>query len=233
MCTWPRRCYRCLIRDTLEWHPPPHVGTRAGSPSLPTPALTAASADTSPVSLRAVSNSGETRHRGLRPDAPVPSRTLTPGPPGPPPHLAQLTAVWHTLSAATQAELGHVSSDQVAEGLELARFRDLALADEAHRRALDPLLQRARLVSDQKRAVDDEIAALHRAHAERVATITGDVHEPLSPVYVSVQQQYNSTNILYLNILCIVVSVGKFMDDTVDIGSNPVSKHQIQPECGE
>ena len=50
---------------------------------------------------------------------------------------------------------------------------------------------------------------------------------------VSVQQQYNSTNILYLNILCIVVSVGKFMDDTVDIGSNPVSKHQIQPECGE
>ena len=41
---------------------------------------------------------------------------------------------------------------------------------------------------------------------------------------VSVQQQYNSTNILYLNILCIVVSVGKFMDDTVDIGSNPVSK---------
>ena len=50
---------------------------------------------------------------------------------------------------------------------------------------------------------------------------------------VSVQQQYNSTNILYLNILCIVVSVGKFMDGTVDIGSNPVSKHQIQPECGE
>ena len=37
MCTWPRRCYRCLIRDTLEWHPPPHMGTRAGSPSLPTP----------------------------------------------------------------------------------------------------------------------------------------------------------------------------------------------------
>ena len=145
------------------------------------PALTAASADTSPVSLRAVSHSGETRHRGLRPDALVPSRTLTPGPPGPPPHLAQLTAVWHTLSAATQAELGHVSSDQVAEGLELARFRDLALADEEHRRALDPLLQRARLVSDQNRAVDDEIAALHRAHAERVATITGNVHEPLSP----------------------------------------------------
>ena len=49
----------------------------------------------------------------------------------------------------------------------------------------------------------------------------------------TVQQQYNSTNILYLNILGIVVSVGKFMDDTVDIGSNPVSKHQIQPECGE
>ena len=49
--------------------------------------------------------------------------------------------------------------------------------------------------------------------------------------------QYSSSIIvlifLYLNILCIVVSVGKFMDDTVDIGSNPASKHQIQPECGE
>ena len=40
---------------------------------------------------------------------------------------------------------------------------------------------------------------------------------------VSVQQQYNSTNILYLNVLCIVVSVGKFMDDTVDIGSTRFS----------
>ena len=167
--------------------PPPPLRPRTASAAGPSrssaspPAFTAASADTSPVSLRAVSNSGETRHRGLRPDAPVPSRTLTPGPPGPPPHLAQLTAVWHTLSAATQAELGHVSSYQVAEGLELARFRDLAGADEEHRRALDPLLQRARLVADQKCAIDDEIAALHRAHAERVATITGDVHEPLSP----------------------------------------------------
>ena len=59
------------------------------------------------------------------------------------------------------------------------------------------------------------------------------VYYSLKQQNVSVQQQYNSTNILYLNILCIVVSVGKFMDDTVDIGSNPVSKHQIRPECGE
>ena len=127
------------------------------------------------------SSVGGAELQGLGPDAPVPSRTLNPGPPGPPPHLAQLTAVWHTLSAATQAELGHVSPDQVAEGLELARFRDLALADEEHRRALDPLLQRARLVSVQKLAVDDEIAALHRAHAERVAALTGNVYEPRSP----------------------------------------------------
>ena len=32
-----RRCNRCLIRDTLEWHPPPHMRTGIGSPSLPTP----------------------------------------------------------------------------------------------------------------------------------------------------------------------------------------------------
>ena len=43
----------------------------------------------------------------------------------------------------------------------------------------------------------------------------------------------SSTNILYLNILYIVVGMGKYMDAAVDIGSNPVSKHQIQPECGE
>ena len=36
-----------------------------------------------------------------------------------------------------------------------------------------------------------------------------------------------------LNILYIVVGVGKYMDAAVNIGSNPVSKHQIQPECGE
>ena len=27
MCSRSRRCNRCLIRDTLEWHPPPHMGT--------------------------------------------------------------------------------------------------------------------------------------------------------------------------------------------------------------
>ena len=64
-------------------------------------ALTAASTDTSPVALRTVSNSGETRSRGLCPDAPVPARTLTPGPSGPPAHLAHFTSVWHTLSAIT------------------------------------------------------------------------------------------------------------------------------------
>ena len=36
-----------------------------------------------------------------------------------------------------------------------------------------------------------------------------------------------------LNILYIVVGVGKYVDAAVNIGSNPVSKHQIQPECGE
>ena len=46
-------------------------------------AFTAPSADTSPVALRTVSNSREIRSRGLYPDAPVPSRTLTPGPSGP------------------------------------------------------------------------------------------------------------------------------------------------------
>ena len=47
--------------------------------------------------------------------------------------------------------------------------------------------------------------------------------------------QYSSCSTVFciLNILYIVVGVGKFMDDTVDIGSNPVSKHQIQPERGE
>ena len=43
----------------------------------------------------------------------------------------------------------------------------------------------------------------------------------------------SSTDILYLNILYIVVGVGKYMDAAVNIGSNPVSKQQIQPECGE
>ena len=47
------------------------------------------------------------------------------------------------------------------------------------------------------------------------------------------QYSSGSTNILHLKILYIVVGVGKYMDAAVDIGSNPVSKHQIQPECGE
>ncbi|CAM9749755.1 unnamed protein product [Ascophyllum nodosum] len=68
-------------------------------------APTTASADTSSVALRTVSHSGAIRSRGLCPDAPVPLMTLTPGPSGPPTHLAHLTAVWHTLSAVTQAEL--------------------------------------------------------------------------------------------------------------------------------
>ena len=29
------------------------------------------------------------------------------------------------------------------------------------------------------------------------------------------------------------MGVGEYMDAAVNIGSNPVSKHQIQPECGE
>ena len=36
-----------------------------------------------------------------------------------------------------------------------------------------------------------------------------------------------------LKILYIVMGVGEYMDAAVNIGSNPVSKHQIQPECGE
>ena len=65
-----------------------------GRSTAPEPvALTAASADTSPVALRTVSNSGEIRSRGLCPDAPVPSRTLTSGPSGPPTHLGNFTSV--------------------------------------------------------------------------------------------------------------------------------------------
>ena len=105
------------LRALCSMTPPSPLRSGAASAAglsrstAPPVALTAASADTSPVALRTVSNSGETRSRGLCPDAPVPSRTLTPGPSGPPSHLAQLTAVWHTLSAATQAELCDVSSD--------------------------------------------------------------------------------------------------------------------------
>ena len=119
-----------------------------GRSTAPDPvALTAASADTSPVALRTVSSSREIRSRGLCPDASVPSRTLTSGPSGPPTHLAHFTSVWHTLSAATEAELCGVSAAQMVQGLELARFRELALADEEHQRALDPLLQRVDFVS--------------------------------------------------------------------------------------
>ena len=50
---------------------------------------------------------------------------------------------------------------------------------------------------------------------------------------MSIQYSSGSTNMLYFNILYIVVGVGKYMDAAVDIGSNSVSKHQIQPECGE
>ena len=47
--------------------------------------------------------------------------------------------------------------------------------------------------------------------------------------------QYSSCSTVFciLNILYIVVGVGKYMDAAVNIGSNPVSKHQIQSECGE
>ena len=47
--------------------------------------------------------------------------------------------------------------------------------------------------------------------------------------------QYSSCSTVFciLNILYIVVGVGKYMDAVVNIGGNPVSKHQIQPECGE
>ena len=50
---------------------------------------------------------------------------------------------------------------------------------------------------------------------------------------MSIKYSSSSTNILYLNIIYILVGVGKYIDAAVNIGSNPVSKHQIQPECGE
>ena len=63
---------------------------------------------------------------------------------------------------------------------------------------------------------------------------------------MSIQYSSNSsssTNILYLIILYTNSGCGKniwtppwtptYLDAAVDIGSNPVSKHQIQPECGE
>ena len=147
-----------------------------GRSTAPEPvALTAASADTSPLALRTVSNSGEIRSRGLCPDAPVPSRTLTSGPSGPPTHRAHFTSVWHTLSAATQAELCGVSAAQVVQGLELARFRELALADEEHQRALDPLLQRADFLSCSGTAArrDQEAHDSSAAAARR----TAEMHE--------------------------------------------------------
>ena len=148
-----------------------------GRPTAQEPAaFTAASADTSPVALRTVSNSGGIRSRGLCPDAPVPSRTLTLGPSGPPTHLANLTSVWHTLSAATQDELCGVSPDQVAKGLELARFKELALADEEHQRALEPLLQRADVLSYSETAARREQEA-HDSSAAAAARRTAEMHE--------------------------------------------------------
>ena len=166
-------------------------------------APTAASADTSPVVLRTVSHSGAIRSRGLCPDAPVPSRTLTPGPSGPPTHLAHLTAVWHTLSAVTQAELWGVSPAQVAQGLELARFLELALADEEHQCALDPLLQRADFLSCSGTAArrDQEAHDSSAAAARR----TAEMHEGKAREFqtraqlVTAQQQTIDEDIATLN----------------------------------
>ncbi|CAM9416098.1 unnamed protein product, partial [Ascophyllum nodosum] len=69
-----RHSNNCNARSApCSMTPPSPLRSRTASAAGPSrstaspPALTAASADTSPVSLRAVSHSGETRHRGLRP----------------------------------------------------------------------------------------------------------------------------------------------------------------------
>ena len=49
---------------------------------------------------------------------------------------------------------------------------------------------------------------------------------------MSIQNSSSSTNILYLNILYIVVGVGKIYGRRRGHREQSVSKHQIQPECG-
>ena len=61
-------------------------------------------------------------------------------------------------------------------------------------------------------------------HVNRIGNLPVDMYSAIC------YDNSSSTNILYLNILYIVVGVGKIYGC---IGSNPVSKHQIQPECGE
>ena len=61
-------------------------------------------------------------------------------------------------------------------------------------------------------------------HVNRIGNLPVDFYSATSICY----DNSSSTNISYLNILYIVVDPAP-----VDIGSNPVSKDHIQPECGE
>ena len=74
---------------------------------------------------------------------------------------------------------------------------------------------------------DKEIFPWSADHVNRIGNLPVDLYSAIC------YDNSSSTNISYLNILYIVVGVGKYMDAAVDIGSSPVSKHQIQPECGE
>ena len=83
---------------------------------------------------------------------------------------------------------------------------------------------------------DKEFFPWSADHGNRIGNLPVDLYSATGICYdnnKTCQYSSSSTNISYLNILYIVVGVGKCTDAAVDIGSNLVSKHQIQPECGE
>ena len=72
-------------------------------------------------------------------------------------------------------------------------------------------------------------------HVNRIGNLPVDLYSAICyDNNKTCQYSSSSTNILYLNILYIYEWVWeKYMDAAVDIGSNPMSKHQIQPEYGK
>ena len=72
-------------------------------------------------------------------------------------------------------------------------------------------------------------------HVNRIGNLPVDLYSAICyDNKKTCQYSSSSSNILYLNILYIYEWVWeKYMDAAVYIGSNPVSKHQIQPECGK
>ena len=78
-----------------------------------------------------------------------------------------------------------------------------------------------------------EIFTWSADHVNRIGNLPVDLYSAICYDNNKTCQYSSSTNILYLNILYIVAGMEKYKDVAVDIGSNPVSKHQIQPKCGE